>query len=114
MDSAEPELLRLVSCRYVVDVLAIRPCACAELRRYTGARRRDLAGAVRAFAAYGAIRRHDGEGSGDDMDTAGDCYALTAVGRRVAAQLEVWTALYAHHLYGTTTTQAQTHPLQDR
>ena len=94
------QLARLVSQRYVVEVLdalADAPHTRAELRRLLHARPAALDAAVRALAAHGAVRQPD-QGTWDLPGSAGTRYQLTPEGHRFVAllsRLDVWTALYS-------------------
>ena len=99
-------LLPLASQRYAVDVLdalSERPHTYAELRKFLRAHRRSLDDAMRALTTHGAIRRSGHGGSWDLRAPGSTRYHLTATGRHLThqlSQLDTWTALYEHHLYG--------------
>jgi DNA-binding HxlR family transcriptional regulator len=101
-------LLPLASQRYAVDVLdalSERPHTYAELRKFLRAHRRGLDDAMRVLTAHGAIRRSGHGGSWDQRAPGSARYHLTATGRHLThqlSQLDTWTALYEHHLYGQT------------
>lgn len=86
-----------------LETLEQRPHTFMELRTRLGARRRSLGVALRALAANDAVRRHDHHGSWDHPDPPPITYELTSTGRQLARQLDhldVWVAIYEHHLYG--------------
>lgn len=106
IDSPDDEaaLVRLVSLRYAVEVLDALdgpPMTQHRLRRVLLANRGQLTVALRALAAYGAIRRHGRQESWDTPNDATTSYELTGTGRDVLDLLNhigVWEDFYRRYL----------------
>jgi DNA-binding HxlR family transcriptional regulator len=102
---SEPDVVRLISQRYVVEVLdalTVRPLTRRQLGELLGVHRPALAVALRALASNGAIRRLDCHGSWDRPDLAATGYELTGTGRALVELLqhdELWDALYQRYLH---------------
>jgi len=99
----EAAVVRLVSRPYVVEVLdalMCQPVTQHRLRRVLRLRRSRLTVALRALAAYGAIRRGDQHGSWDGRDPAPTLYELTDIGRGLLdllQQMDVWDSFYERY-----------------
>lgn len=100
----EVALVRLVDRPYVVEVLdalAGPPLTYRRLRGVLMAHRGQLTEALRALAAYGAIRGHGRYGSWDGPVDASACYELTDIGVGVLEllnRIEVWESMYRRYL----------------
>jgi DNA-binding HxlR family transcriptional regulator len=93
------DLRELVSHRFVVEVLdalSHGPMTLAEIRKSSGASRRELAAAVRLVAARGLVTRND-TGSWDTDASIHAVYRHTDLGRAVFESLSrfsFWTTVF--------------------